>query len=244
MVSKALSIVISVTVMITASLIPYYLKSADKVLFESFERNFNRSMCILCLGNDTSCATLDFQLDYKLHADVGHHSNYLHKLILIMIRLMNVWINRQNDRLFFGTLKLNNQTVVRAVAKSPGKYYFEAFEQAVNNFSDIDTIIRNNKWNLIPFSEDIQSLDVCSKDNTESYLLLQKFFNSVDSVKNTNSSQSLLEVWTAAHLSVELLVLKVSKLLNFFFFLILVVLNSNYNMNSIYIDIGWISLCT
>lgn len=219
MVLKALLTVISVAGMIATLLIPYYRRSADNVLFQSYERNVNGSMCTLCLGNDSSCSTLDFQLDYKLHADLGLHSNYLSKFILIMIRLMNVWTNHRNDRIFFGTLKLDNQTEVRAVAKGPGQYYSEIFEQAVYNFSDVDTIISNNKWTLIPLNEDKQNLDICSKDDTKSYLLLQNFFDSVISVKTLNSSQSFLEIWTAAHLSVELLVLKVSILMIFFFYI-------------------------
>lgn len=174
-----------------------------------FERNTNPSSCSLCLGNDSFCNTLNFQLDHTRH--LRQHSSYLFIFLSVMMLLYNFLTNQQNDQIFFGTLQLFNDTVVHAVAKSPGHYYSEMFEQMVNNSIDIDTIIINDQWPLLPLSTDYKrSLIICSKYDIQTNSIPHKFLSSVVDINNRNNLQLWIEAWTAAHLSVELLVLKVS----------------------------------
>lgn len=206
-------LITSILAIVVALLSVFHRKNAEENLLALFERNIDRSLCVLCLGNDSSCNTLDFQLDYKRHAELGQqHSNCLLLLLLALIRLINTWTNQQNDKIFFGTLKLNNNTAVPAVAKSPGRYYSEMFEQMAANVTvDARTTIANNAWILLPYTVNSRNLVVCSTDGTESNYLHYDFFKSAVNVKNNNNSRLWMEAWIAAHLSVELLILKVSK---------------------------------
>lgn len=202
-------LITSILAIVIALLSVFHQKNAEENLLLLFERNIDGSLCVLCLGNDSSCNTLDFQLDYKRHAELGQqHSNCLLLFILVLIRLFNAWTNQQNDKIFFGTLKLNNNTAVSAVAKSPGRYYSEMFEQMAANITR--TTIPNNVWILLPYTVNSRNLVVCSTDSTESNYLHYDFFKSAMNVKNNNNSRLWMEAWIAAHLSVELLVLKVS----------------------------------
>lgn len=187
-------------------------KNAEKKLLHTFEHNINHSLCTLslCLGIDTSCYMLDFRLDYKWHTNMGLQTDYLSTFILMMKTLFNFWAVQPNENIFFGTLKLENGTVIDTVAKSPSHHYSKIFEQMVN-ISIIDTIVNNDQWYLLPYTEDVRRLILCSKDEKQSHSLLNRFFNSVS---NNSNYQSRIETWTAAHLSVELLVMKASKLLN------------------------------
>lgn len=218
MTSKTFFVIGSFVTLIIAILLVSYRINAEKKIIKLFERNVNRSLCTLCLGNTASCNTLDFKLDYKRHADLRQDSNYLFMFLIVIKRLFEYWTSRQNDKIFFGYIKLNN-IVVPTIAKSPGHYCSEHFERIVNITSGIDTITINNQWNLLPFSLDSRSLVLCSTDNTQSSSLLHNFFNSFRqySYNTSNNFQSLVELWVSAHLNVELLVLKVSKLIKCFF---------------------------
>lgn len=210
MISRVM-VIISCVLLVSAILFVSLQKSADKNLIQSFEHTVNRSLCVLCLGTDTSCDTLKFQLDFKRHTELSQHPNVFYLVLSTMAGLFSFWTSQQSDKnTFFGTLKLNNDTVVSAVAKGPGHYNSEKFEQIVFDISlDNLTTISNNLWTLLPFSADIRNLVLCSNDGTESNDLHYNFFNSV--VKNSNNSQLWREAWTAANLSPELLVLKVSR---------------------------------
>ncbi|XP_026818686.1 uncharacterized protein LOC113557394 isoform X2 [Rhopalosiphum maidis] len=192
-------------------LVAFYINdrnSANIKLLELYEHNINISFGPLNLGNDSSCNALDFQLNYKKHADLGIlFSNYAS--YISMVSLFKLWTSQRNDKIFFGTLKLNDKTV-NAVAKGPGRNFFEMFEQTVNIATDIDTIITYGQWTLLPLSGDSRSLEICSKNiKLFQNSLLYSFFNSVISDDSDNKSHSLIEAWIAAHVSVELLVLKV-----------------------------------
>lgn len=196
---------------VAAVLLAFYLNdqnSANIKLLESYEYNINITFGPLNLGNDSSCNALDFQLNYKKHADLGilfyNYASYMS-----MVSLFKLWTSQQNDKIFFGTLKLNDKTV-SAVAKGPGRNCFEMFEQTVNIASDIDTIITYGQWTLLPLSSDSRSLEICSKDiKSFQNSLLYSFFNSIISDDSDNKAHSLIEAWITAHVSVELLVLKV-----------------------------------
>lgn len=208
-------LVVSVVALFIAIKLASYQKNAEQKLLQSFKHNINRSLCTfsLCLGNDTSCNMLDFQLDYVRHADMSLQPYYLSTFILTMKSWFDFWAGQQNKKIFFGTLKLENGTVSSAVAKTPSRYYSEVFERTVN-ISTSGTIVINDQWNLLPDTDDVRRLIMCSKDNTRSHSLLHNFFNSIN---NNSNYQSKVEIWTAAHLSVELLILKVSKLLKPFY---------------------------
>jgi len=210
MTSKVM-VIVSCVLLAGAILFVSLQKSADKNLLQSFEHNVNRSLCVLCLGNDISCGTLNFQLDFKRHTDPGQHPNVFYLVLSTMAVLFSFWTSQLSDKdTFFGTLKLNNDTVVSAVAKGPGHYNSKMFEQIVVDISLGNlTTIPNNSWTLLPFSADIRNLVLCSNDGTEPNDLHYNFFNTV--VKSSNNSQLWREAWTAAHLSPELLVLKVSR---------------------------------
>lgn len=195
----------------TAILIVYHQFDEKNKSLNLFEHNVNRSKCVLCLGNDSFCKTLDFKLDYKRHPDTIKHSDYVSKLIFLMVRFFNLCTRQQNDKIFFGFLKLNNDTIKSVVAKSPGHYYSIMFEEKVNISTDIDRIVTNKQWTLLPFfSEEIRILVICSQNDTQPYSLLDNFFSSSIDIKTSNNSQLMKEAWVAAHLSVELLILKVS----------------------------------
>lgn len=209
--SKVLIISSFVTLIVAILLVSYRINAEEKLL-KLFERSSNRSLCALCLGNTYSCNTLDFKLDYKRHADLGQHSNYLFTFLLVIKRLFDYWTNRQNDNIFFGHIKLNN-VVVPAIAKSPGHYYFERLERIIKNTTDLDINIINNQYNLLPFDLGSRRLVLCSKYGPKSFSF-DNFFNSFHQYgddNNNNNFQSLVELWVSAHLSVELLVLKVSE---------------------------------
>lgn len=203
-------VIVSILVAISSLLIAFHHKIAEKKIFRLYELNVNRSLCVLCLGND-SCDTINFQLDYQFHADLSHYSNYL---IVFIVRLFNIWTN-QNDKLFFGTLKLNDKTVVRAVAKSPGHYYSKMFDKIAKIPINLDKPMTYNQLTLLPFKMDnslnTHSLVMCSSNNSKSHSMLHNFFYSTVNIENINNSHSWLETWTAAHLSPELLILKVSQ---------------------------------
>lgn len=211
MTSKAV-LIASILALVIALLLAFHQQNAEENLLSLFERNSDRSLCVLCLGNDSSCNTLDFQLDYKRHAELGRqHSNCLCAFLLALIRLFNFWTNQQNDKIFFGTLKLNNNTAVSAVAKSPGRYYSEMFEQMAANIThDTRTMIPNNAWILLPYTVNSRNLVVCSNNSNKSNYLHYDFFKLAMNVKNNSNSRLWMEAWIAAHLSVELLILKVS----------------------------------
>lgn len=206
----------SVLAIVVALLAVFRRKNAEENLLVLFERNIDRSLCVLCLGNDSSCNTLHFQLDYERHAELGpQHSSCLLLFLVAFVRLFNAWTNQQSDRIFFGTLRLNNNTAVPAVAKSPGRYYSEMFERLAANVSaDARTTIPDNVWILLPYTVNSRNLVVCSTDSAESNHLHYDFFESAMNVKNNNNnnnnSRLWMEAWIAAHLSVELLILKVS----------------------------------
>lgn len=211
MTSRSL-LIISVLTMVTAVLISsYYQGYANNKSLLMFKRNANRSLCSLCLGNDTSCDRLEFQLDYKRYLD--QYSSFLYVILSVMMRLFNHLTNQLNDQVFFGTLRLDNGSVVRAVAKSPGYFYSELFEQTVDRFVDVDKPISDDQWLLLPFSPDRRNLIICSKCNIKSNSLLHQFLSSVVKSDVRNNLQLWLEAWTATHLSVELLILKVSNYL-------------------------------
>ncbi|KAL5238322.1 hypothetical protein ACI65C_005732 [Semiaphis heraclei] len=192
-------------------LVAFYLNdrnSTNYKLLESYEHNINITFGPLNLGNDSSCNALDFQLNYEKHEDLGIFlSNYAS--YMSMVSLFKLWTSQRNDKIFFGTLKLNDKTV-SAVAKGPGHNCFEMFEQTVNIATDINKIITYGQWTLLPLSGDSRSLEICSK-NFKSFqnALLYSFFNSVINDNSDNKTHSLIEAWIAAHVSVELLVLKV-----------------------------------
>jgi len=196
-------------------LIAFYLNdrnNANIKLLEFYEYNVNITFGPLNLGNDSSCKALDFQLNYKKHADLGilftNYASYMS-----MVSLFKLWTSQRNDKIFFGTLKLNDKTV-SAVAKGPGRHCFENFEQMVNIVTDIDKILTYGQWTLFPLSGDSRSLEICSKDiKLLQNSLLYNFFHSVISDDSDNKAHSLIEAWIAAHVSVELLVLKVRKLI-------------------------------
>ncbi|KAF0771838.1 UPF0672 protein [Aphis craccivora] len=198
-------------VYVAVVLVSFYINDRYRTnikLLESYEHNINITFGPLNLGNDSSCNVLDFQLNYKKHADLGllfsHYAGYMS-----MVSLFKLWTSQQNDKIFFGTLKLNDKTV-SAVAKGPGRNSFDMFEQTVNIATDLNTIITYGQWNLLPLSGDSRSLEICSKDvKSFQNSLLYNFFNSVISDDSDNKSHSLIEAWIAAHVSVELLVLKV-----------------------------------
>lgn len=215
MTSKVL-IVGSFITLITAVLVAFYRINAEQNLLKLFERNVNRSLCVLCLGNTPSCHTFDFKLDYKRHADLGQHSNYLFMFIVVLKHLFDYWTNQQNDKIFFGHITLNGVNAP-AVAKSPGRYCCESFERIINITSDIDTVITNNQWNLLRFDSDSRSLVLCSRDDTKSFSLLHNLFNSIISDNNGNNFQSFVELWVSAHFNVELLILKVSDSIKYVF---------------------------
>lgn len=204
---------IFLAVLLIAILINYYQKSTESKLLQLFERNVNCSLCILCLGNDSFCNSLNFQIDYSRHADLSQCINYLSTFFVVLIRMYNYWTNQLNDKIFFGTLLLKNGTVVQAVAKSPGYYYCEMFERMVNISNDliIDTnsMITNDQWNFLLISANKRNLTICSKDHEN--LSLHSLFSLDISTNNLNNSQLQMEIWITAHLSVELLILKVSK---------------------------------
>lgn len=206
--SKAMFIV-SCLLLAGAILLVSLQRSAEKHLLLLFEHKVNRSLCELCLGNDSLCDTLSFQLDFKRHSELGRQSNVFHLFVFAIAGFL--WSNQQMDKnIFFGTLKLNHNTVVSAVAKGPGSYYYELFEQTVGDISVYSlTTISNYSCTLMSFSADIRNLVLCSNDGAESNYLHYNFFNSI--VNNSNNSQIWREMWTAAHLSAELLVLKVSR---------------------------------
>lgn len=211
MTSRALLIISVLTVVAAVLISTYYRGYADKKSFLLFERNANRSLCSLCLGNDSFCDRLDFQLDHRRY--LGQYSSFLYVILSVMMRLFNSLTNQQTDQIFFGTLRLNNGSIVRAVAKSPGHFYSELFEQTVDRFVDIDKSIDDYQWSLLPFSADRRNLIICSKCNSKSNSLLRRFLSSVVKSDVRNNLQPWVEAWTAAHLSVELLVLKVSNYL-------------------------------
>lgn len=240
-----------------ALLIVYYRLDEKSKSLQLFEYNVNCSMCVLCLGNDSFCKTLDFQMDYERYPDIIEHSDYLSKLMFLLIRFFNRYTRQQNDKIFFGFLKLNNDTVKSVVAKSPGHYYSKMFEQKVDTSADLDTIVTTRQWTLLPFSEESRILVICSQNDTQQYSLLDNLFSSAVDIKNSNNSRLMKEAWVAAHLSVELLILKVSKslkhsvpihLLHYLFiyplYLFNYILISNYNINSVYTDVERLSLCT
>lgn len=202
---------IFLTVLVTAILINHYERCTENKLLQLFKRNVNYSLCALCLGNGSFCNSLNFQLNYKRHADVSQYSNLL-KFIVVFIRIYNYWTNQLNDKIFFGTFVLQNGTGVRAVAKSPGYYYCEMFEQIVNistdRLIDTDTMITNDEWGFLLQSVNKRNLTICSKYDEN--LSLHNFFNSVINAEDINNSQLQMEIWINAHLSVELLFLKVS----------------------------------
>lgn len=208
MITKYLLVISVVTLFITIKLASYQ-KNAERNLLKTFEHNINRSLCTLCLGYDVSCNMLDFHLDYIRHTDMSLQADYLSTFTLVMKNLFKFWDSQQNKNIIFGTLKLENSTVLDSVAKIPSQYYSDVFERMVN-ISKIDTIVNNDQWNLLPYTDDIRRLNICSKDDIQSHSLLNNFFNLI--IKNSNY-QSKIEIWIAAHLSVELLILKVSKLL-------------------------------
>lgn len=208
MTSRALLLIYILTATAAVLISSYYREYSEKKSLQLFKRNANCSLCSLCLGNDSFCDSLDFQLDYKWY--LSQHSSYLYLIIALMMRLFNLLIDRQNDQVFFGTLRLDNGSFVPAVAKSPGYFNSEMFEQTVNRSIDISTIITDDQWQLLPFSMDRRSLVVCSKYDINSTLLLRRFFSSVVNNDIRNNLQPWVEAWTAAHLSVELLILKVS----------------------------------
>jgi len=194
-------------------LVAFYLNdrnSSNIKLLESYEYNLNITFGPLNLGNDSSCNALDFQLNYKKHEDLGIFlSNYAS--YMSMVSLFKLWTTQRNDKIFFGTIKLNDKTV-SAVAKGPGRNCFEMFEQTVNIATDINTIITDDQWTLLPLSGDSRSLEICSKDiRSFQNSLLSSFFNSVINENSDNKAHSLIEAWIAAHVSVEILVLKVRK---------------------------------
>ncbi|VVC44642.1 Protein kinase-like domain,FAM69, protein-kinase domain [Cinara cedri] len=206
MISRHLLVISIVALFIAIKFVSYH-KNAEKKLLHRFEHNINHSLCTLslCLGLDTSCYMLDFRLDYKRHANMRLQTDYLSTFILMIKTLFNFWSVQPNENIFFGTLKLENGTVIDTVAKSPSHHYFEIFEQLVN-ISLIDTIVNTNQWHLLPYTEEVRRLILCSKDEKQSHSLLHRFFNSVN---NNSNYQSRIETWTAAHLSVELLVMKI-----------------------------------
>lgn len=208
MTSRALLIISILTVFAAVLISSYYREASANKSLMMFKRNANRSLCSLCLGNDTICNRLDFQLDYKRY--LGQYSSFLYVILSVMIRLYNILTNQQNDQIFFGTLRLDNGSVVRAVAKSPGYFYSEIFEHTVDKFVDINKPISDNQWSLLPLSLDMRNLVICSKCNIKSNSLLHQFLSSVVKSDVRNNLQPWLEAWTAAHLSVELLILKVS----------------------------------
>lgn len=208
-------LVVSVVALFIAIKLAFYQKNAEQKLLQSFKHNINRSLCTfsLCLGNDITCKMLDFRLDYARHADMNLQADYMSTFALTMKRWFDFWAGQQNEKIFFGTLKSENCTVSSAVAKIPSHYYSEVFERMVN-ISTTGTIVINDQWSLLPDTDDVRRLIVCSKDNTRSHSLLHNFFNSIN---NNSNYQSKVEIWTAAHLSVELLILKVCKLLKPFY---------------------------
>lgn len=209
MASKTLTIIFLV-VLVTAILVTFYRTSTENKLLRSFERNVNCSSCVLCLGNDTFCHALDFRLDYSRHSDISQHSDYVAIFLVVLVRMLNHLTNQLNDKIFFGTLKLENGTVVQAVAKSPGYYYSEKFERMVNISNDVNTTIALDQWNLFSLSADRRNLTICSNDDEKSFPSGSFFSHIIINAENINNSQSQMETWTAAHLSVELLYLKVS----------------------------------
>lgn len=201
---------VTFVITVVAVLITCYSIRVEKKLLRSYELNANQSLCTLCLGND-SCDPVNFRLDYRRHVNLSHYSGCLFIPFLIK-HLFDLWAN-QNDKIFFGTLKLNDNTTVQAVAKSAGHDYCEMFEERANASVDLETIVTEDRWDLIPLKGDYSvnghSLVICSKYDAKSHLLLRNFISSTISVEN-NNSRSWLEAWAAAHLSVELLILKVS----------------------------------
>jgi len=131
-------------------------------------------------------------------------------IVLVIMRLFDHWTSQQNVKIFFGSIKLNN-VIKRVVAKYPkdNNYCSEIFKQILKNYSEVDMVITNNDWNTLKLNLDSCNLLICSRDNTNSYLLLKHFFNSI-SVKKNNTSQLWVESLVAENLNVELLVLKVS----------------------------------
>lgn len=245
MISSALPIISVLTVVSAVLITSYYGGYADKKSLMMFDRNANRSMCSVCLGNDSFCNRLDFQLDYKRH--LGQYSSCLYVMLSVMVRLFNLLTNQQNDQVFFGNLLLDNGSIVHAVAKSPGYFYSEMFEQTVDRSVDINKMIIEDQWLLLPFSVDRHNLVICSKCNIKSNSLLRRFFSSVVKSDVRNNLQPLVEAWTAAHLSVELLVLKVSNYLekrHLYMYVCNKVFNSNYDITSVCSGIKWISLCS
>lgn len=197
---NVLFIVSSIVILVPAILIVSYKRFMEYKLLQLFEYDVNRSLCMLHLEN-YSCNTLQFQLDYKRH----YNSNYIPMVILIMMRLFDYWTNQQKVKIFFGSIKLNN-IVRRVVAKSPKDNCSEMFKEILKNL-EIDITINNN-W-ILELNSNNCNLVICSKNNTNSYLLLNNFFNSVIG-KKSDISRIWVESLVADHLNVELLVLQVS----------------------------------
>lgn len=199
----------------TAILLESYRRSAENKLLQPFELCVIQS-CKLCLGNDYGCDTLDFQLDYKRHKERHEFDDNVYQLNFITHFFHFLWTKHKNYKIVFGLLKLNN-TLAQAVAKSPGHKNYEMFEQMVANISnDVYLLITNKQQELLPLGTDTRNLAICAKDEIKRNDLLYNFFSSVINTKNSNSSQLWVEAWVAAHLSVELLILKVSRLLYIF----------------------------
>lgn len=214
---KALLIVSSVIILIPAILIVSYQRFTEQKLLQLFEYNVNRSLCILYLEN-SSCNTLDFQLDYKRH----QNSNYIPMIILEIICFFNYLTSQKNVKIFFGSIKLNN-IIRRVVVKIPKDNCPEIFMQMLKNSSEIDMLITSNSWTSLKLNLNSCNLVVCSKDSTNSYLLLNNFFKSLNLKKN-NISRLWFESLVTEHLNVELLVLQVSFKLIF--------VNNVYAMNT------------
>lgn len=204
-------LIICIVTLESAILIAIFRKMIEKDLYQSFEYNMNLSFCVMCLRNDSACNMLDFQLDYRRHADHDQYLNYISMFVLSTMRLFNILVSQPNYKIFFGTLKFNNGIAVRTVAKVSGYYDSSKLKQMLNITTNIDPTVLENEFNLIlPNNADNHSLFICSKDDTNSFSLKYNIINSVIGDKNRNNSQLWLEAWVATHLNAEPVILKVS----------------------------------
>lgn len=195
-------------VALVAVILAYQNSHHELQLVKLLVRQLNLTPCPLCLGKDFCDDTQFFEIDYQRHAsNIRREDGYLLSLFTSLAQCFEPWFSR-NDKIFFGNLKLQNGTVLSAVAKSAGYEHTEQFRRSVvdhiNESSFIDQLHLELKAELS--SSISHGLIVCSKTDGKSAVPFIDFLNST--IKKTNT-MSWLESWTAAHLSPDLLVLKV-----------------------------------
>ncbi|XP_050527177.1 uncharacterized protein LOC126897536 isoform X2 [Daktulosphaira vitifoliae] len=184
--------------------------------YNSFEKKLNSTSCPLCLGMDFCHNLQYFEFNHERYkvTNFDHQNKFLY-IFWGIIHILKQWLIR-NNKIFFGKINLKNGTTLPLVAKRTENEKTKQFLEKVTELVDVNSLNSIEQLKILLTGTNLPFIDnglvVCSKNAKRSFSLIFDLIKlSIDSNNNKNI-RLWLELYTAIHLSPEIILLKILKL--------------------------------